>query len=259
VKPEKADTVTFGFVYRPRWLEGADLSVDWLDVSLKDAIQAFTAQDIIKACYQQGNTDQCQYIDRSGPNNTIFIVNQTVQNVSKAKIRGVDVEMGYARPVHWFGGAEHIGVRLFTSWLGENSITSSNGVKTEYAGDTGVMALPRWKVTSNLSYARGGFDAYAQARYIGSGKLSALYNLNNIWDVANNSVASVTYVDTRLSYSFDAGPGSLQIYGAVSNLFDRAPPIVPAYSTFNAAPTQANPQLFDMLGRRFTLGFTFRL
>jgi hypothetical protein len=128
-------------------------------------------------------------------------------------------------------------------------------VKTEYAGDTGIMALPRWKITGNLSYVNGPFTAFTQVRFIGSGKISALYNLNNIWDITNNSVASATYLDARLSYAFDvAGSGQLELYGEVNNLLDRAPPVVPQYSTFGTNPTQFNPTLFDVLGRRFSIG-----
>jgi outer membrane receptor protein involved in Fe transport len=47
----------------------------------------------------------------------------------------------------------------------------------------------------------------------------------------------------------------LQVYFNVNNLFDRAPPIAAAYSAFNAAPTQVNTNLFDQVGRRYTLGF----
>jgi iron complex outermembrane receptor protein len=258
VQPEKADTVTAGFVYSPVWLPGADLSIDWLDVSLKDAIQATTAQSIITACYVQGNSDECQYITRN-PDGTIFIVNQTVQNISKAKITGVDLETGYKRNIRLFGGNESMAWRLFTSYLGENSTTSSNGVKTEYAGDTGDMALPKLKVTSYVEYANGPFGVFLTGRFIGSGKLSALYNLPGTWDVAHNSVASAAYLDARLSYTLNVKTGSLELYGEVTNLFDRAPPIVPAYSTFSTAPSQTNPSLFDVLGRRFDVGIKLKM
>jgi iron complex outermembrane receptor protein len=257
VQPEKANTVTAGFVYNPSWLPGADLSVDWLDVSLKDAIQATTAQAIISACYQQGITDECQYITRN-PDGTIFIVNQTVQNISKAKISGIDIETGYTRAINLFGGAESLSGRLFTSYLGENSTTSSNGVKTEYAGDTGDMALPKWKLTSYLQYANGPFGLFLQGRFIGHGKLSYMYNLNG-WDIANNYVSSATYFDARVSYTLDVTHTSVEVYGEVNNIFDRAPPLVPAYSSFTSAPSQTNPSLFDVLGRRFSVGIKIKM
>jgi iron complex outermembrane recepter protein len=255
VEPELADTLTFGVVYRPEWLSGFDVSVDWLDVDLQGAIESFTAQQIVDACYKAGNQDQCAFIDRSAAGNRIFIVNQTVQNVSKAKIAGVDLEMGYVTDLNVFGGGERLSTRLFASWLEENSTTSSTGVKSDRTGDVGLFALPKWKVTGNLAYTRGPFRSFVQARFIDGGKMSSLYNINNIWDVTNNTVSSVTYVDTRLSYRLDFSSGSAEIFGSVTNLFNRDPPLIPAYSAFTAAPAQTNAALYDLLGRRFTVGF----
>ncbi len=115
VKPETADTVTAGIVYRPHWLPGLDFTVDWYDTSLKNAIQAYTAQQIVSACYQQHDTDQCANISRN-PDGTIFIVNQTYQNIAKAAVRGIDFESGYTHEVHLLGGGpEAISVRAFAS------------------------------------------------------------------------------------------------------------------------------------------------
>jgi iron complex outermembrane receptor protein len=64
LKPEEADTYTVGFVYRPEWLPGFDVSVDWLSVSLTDAIESLTSQQIVDACYVNGDADQCTRITR---------------------------------------------------------------------------------------------------------------------------------------------------------------------------------------------------
>ncbi|HTV79975.1 MAG TPA: TonB-dependent receptor [Steroidobacteraceae bacterium] len=258
VKPETADTVTAGVVYRPQWLSGADLSVDWFDTSLKDAIQAYTAQQIVTACYQQHITDQCANITRN-PDGTIFIVNQTYQNIAKAEVGGVDVETGYMHGVHLLGGGpEILSGRAFVSYLKTNSTTSSNGVKTEFAGDVGTMGLPSWKATAYLQYANGPFTAFFEGRFIDGGKLSATYNLTG-WDVARNHVPSVTYYDLRLSYDIQVGPTTVQLYGVVNNLFDKAPPLAPSYVALSSSPIQTNQSLYDVLGRRFTVGLKLQL
>jgi outer membrane receptor protein involved in Fe transport len=68
-------------------------------------------------------------------------------------------------------------------------------------------------------------------------------------------VPSVTYVDVRLSYDVSIGGGTGQIYANANNVFDRAAPVVASYSGFTAAPGQTNSTLYDLLGRRFTVGF----
>ncbi len=257
VKPETADTVTGGVVFRPHWLSGADLSVDWFDTSLTNAIQAYTAQQIVTACYQQHITDQCANISRN-PDGTIFIVNQTYQNIAKAEVAGIDIEGGYTHSIHLLGGgAESITGRAFASYLKTNSTTSS-GVKTEFAGDVGTMGLPQWKVTAYLQYANGPFSTFFESRFIDGGKLNAQYNLNG-WDVTNNHVPSVTYYDLRLTYDITMGSSTLQLYGVVNNLFDKAPPLAPAYVALSSAPVQTNQSLYDVLGRRFTVGLKLQM
>lgn len=265
VLPEEADTTTVGVVYRPQWLPGFDVSVDWLSVDVAGSIEQFGAQEIVDACYIRNDTDQCANItlDALGE---VTLVNQTFQNVSKAKISGIDLEMGYARPVKIFGGGEQIGLRLFASYLDENSTTSSIGVKTDRAGQVAVVpgnpitfALPQWKATANLSYNRGPLRTFLQLRYIGGGNYDTQNGIGvNNWVVADNEIGSITYVDARLSWDMEVGGSQLELFGNVTNLFDRDPPLVPAFVAAVAAPAQYNSALYDVLGRRFALGVNLR-
>ncbi|MFO7277900.1 MAG: TonB-dependent receptor [Pseudomonadota bacterium] len=258
VDPEEADTYTVGFVYRPQWLPGFDLSVDWLSVDVSGSIEQFTAQQIVDACYIQGDQDQCANIllDANGEFN---LINQTFQNVSKARISGIDFEIGYSRPVNILGGGERLGVRVFASYLQENSTTNSAGIKTDRAGQVNVFALPEWKATASISYSRGPFRSFLQLRYIGEGVYDTQNGIGtNNWIVADNDIGSITYVDARISWDMSFGNGTLELFGNVTNLFDRDPPIIPSYSPAVAAPAQYNAGLYDVIGRRFVVGANLR-
>jgi outer membrane receptor protein involved in Fe transport len=258
VLPETTKTVTAGLVFRPHWVPGADFSVDWFSTTLQNAIQAFTAQQIVQQCYQQGNKDQCANITHN-PDGSIFIVNQTFQNIARAKVGGVDIEAGYTHGIHLLGGgSESLTGRLFSSYLKTNTTASAAGVQTEFAGDVGVMGLPKWKATAYVQYTNGPFSTFFEGRFIDGGKLNAQYNLNG-WDVTNNHVPSVTYFDMRLTYDITIGSSTLQLYGVVNNLTDKAPPIAPSYVALSSSPIQTNPSLYDVLGRRFTFGLKFQL
>jgi outer membrane receptor protein involved in Fe transport len=260
VQPEVADTYTAGFVYRPGFLPGLDVSVDWLSVNVAGSIEQFGAQEIVNACYIQNNPDQCANITLD-PSGELSLVNQTFQNVSKAKISGVDMEVGYARPIDLFGGGEQLSMRVFASYLDENSTTNSTGVKTDRAGQVGgqmipnIFSLPRLKMTGLLNYTRGPLRGFLQLRYIGNGVYDTQNGIGlNNWILADNTVGSITYVDTRVSYNLSISDSNVEIYGNVTNLFDRAPPLVPYYSAAVAAAFQYNAGLYDVVGRRFTLG-----
>ena len=259
VAPEEADTYTVGLVYRPQWLEGFDVSVDWLSVSLSGAIEQLAAQQIVNGCYVQNDPDQCANITLDPATSEIFLVNQTFQNVSKAKISGVDFELGYVRNITLFGGGERLSTRVFASYLDENSTTGSTGVKTDRAGDIGAFALPEWKFTAQASYSRGPFRAFLQARYLGDGLYDATNGIGtNNWLVADNTIGSVTYFDTRLSYDLPVGDGKVELYGNVTNLFDRDPPVIPTFATGVANPGQYNINMHDVLGRRFAVGVNMK-
>jgi hypothetical protein len=50
------------------------------------------------------------------------------------------------------------------------------------------------------------------------------------------------------------------LYADIQNLLDRDPPIVPSQfdASLGQTGSQVNAGLFDLLGRRFTLGVRFR-
>jgi len=66
----------------------------------------------------------------------------------------------------------------------------------------------------------------------------------------------VYYTDVQAGYDFTMGSGTLNVFGNITNLFDRDPPIAANYSDFGGT-VQANAQLFDVLGRRFVVGAKF--
>ena len=259
VAPEQADTYTVGFVYRPAWLDGFDMSVDWLNVNLKGSIEQFLAQDIVNACYNQGNQDQCKNISFD-PNGEFALINQTYQNVSKAKISGIDFELGYSRPFELLGSGGRLSARLFASYLDENSTTSSAGIKTDRAGQVaGLFSLPKKKATANLSYNNGPFTGFLQLRYIGPGVYDTQNGIGtNNWVVADNSIGSIAYFDTRLSWNMKVSDSAVELYASGTNLFDRDPPILPVFSAAVAAPAQFNAGLYDVQGRRFAVGVNVR-
>jgi hypothetical protein len=92
-----------------------------------------------------------------------------------------------------------------------------------------------------------------------SGKLSATDNLTSAWDVASNHVPAVTYFDLRLSYDIPVGSSMVQLYGVVNNIFYKAPPLAPSFVGLSSAPIQTNTSLYDVLGRRFTVGLKLQL
>jgi outer membrane receptor protein involved in Fe transport len=269
VDPEEADSYTAGVVYRPSWVPGLDLSVDWLSVNLKGAIEQLPAQQVVNQCYLDGNQDQCARIIRDPTTNFILFIPQLYQNLSKSTLRAIDAEIGYARSVSLFGGSEHLAFRVMGTRLLENSTTSTAGVKTDLTGSV-TDQLMKTRVNATMNYTNGPLSWFLQARYIGGGQLNGRYNLERplgtvsggvttltgsgvIYDVANNDIGSLVYWDTRLGYQIPMGERSLEVYANVNNLLDKDPPRV--LGEANSIQTGGG---YDVIGRFFTVGFNLR-
>lgn len=264
VRPEMADTFTAGAVLQPKFLEGLSVSADWYRIRIKDAIGQLGTQAVVNQC-EAGAADLCALVTRDPTTDRLVLVGNVFVNITEALVKGVDMEVGYHHDVHLFGGGdETISSRVFGSWLLMNKQAIGSTTPIDRAGQTGIQqsdgiaySLPKFKATGNVSYTNGPVTLFLQGRYIGPG-----VNENSpptvATTLANNHVAAVFYADMRLSYRFD-GPsgGKMELYGQVTNLFDKDPPVTPYYSAFLGYGQQTNSTLYDVLGRRFVVGAKF--
>ncbi len=199
-------------------------------------------------------------------------------NLANQRIEGVDVELNYRTDIDWFGGgAEQLGLRFLTSWLGENSTKNPGGVRQDNVGQISGAGLPKNKVTSSITYMNGTFTAFLQARWIDGGNLLNTYMESdravalsarpagsmlatcgtNICTINDNSVPSITYVDMRLGKTFGEND-QLEVFGNINNLLDRDPNITAgAIGRTGVGAGAAIGNLYDILGRRYTIGVNY--
>jgi iron complex outermembrane recepter protein len=261
LKPEKADTWTAGFVLTPTFLHGFSASVDWYKIDIAEAIDKPTAQQIVDAAYR-GDPEYTALVKLDAANN-IVEVDQYFINFAKQFIEGVDVEASYRTGVHLLGGgAEDIGIRLYATDLMKNATLTQFGTYDEWAGQVGTArSLPKQKYTANLTYDDGPYSLFVQGRYISKGILDhtlaeSSVAVPGVQTINNNHVGGIFYMDLNLSYNVPV-PGELNIYGEVQNLLDRAPPNAPlAFGRTGSVAT--NPQLYDVIGRRYVIGLRYK-
>src|SRR5690606_32589838 len=130
------------------------------------------------------------------------------------------------------------------------------GVTTDFAGQIGArqsdgVYLPYadFKATGSLNYRNGGFSGLIQGRYTGKGVHDVSAFAATPVFIEDNTVDDVLYVDLRASYEFDLRGVGMEVFGNITNLFDRDPPIAPAYTAFLGYGTQYNSAVHDVLGR----------
>lgn len=254
VDPELADTLTVGFVYQPAWFEGFSTSVDAYDIDIKGAIGQLGAQQIVDQC-NLGATQVCAYIERDASNQISLIYNLFI-NTDRTHTRGIDVESTYRRPISLLGGgAERMSVRLLTSYVDELSTQLAGAAKIDRAGQTGLTNTngngPDWQASLSLGYENGPFSGTLQGRYINAGLYDATYTTGV--DIDDNTIDSYFLTNLQLGYdgSFTEDV-RYKVSFNVNNVFDVDPPLVASFGFTGSQAT--NSSLFDIYGRRYTLG-----
>lgn len=286
VSPEEADTTTAGVVFQPAWLDGFSASLDWYSIDISGALAQLGAQNIVDNC-ARGDVSLCQYVITTGnvpvtnPTNGAFRDIERVEaifiNLQQQKIKGADIEMVYRGDADLFGDkSEDFAVRFLTSYLGENSIQSQGGILDDRSGQIGGFGFPEWKVTTNLTYNIENYSMFLQGRWIGDGLLDRTRQQSdiripgpvpagsilaacgaNICTIDDNSVPSTFLMDARFTGRFGEND-NLEVYGNIQNLLDREPVITPGNSVGRTGTgTSVNAGLYDILGRRYTIGVNY--
>lgn len=280
VDPEVAKTFTAGLVYRPEWLSGLSFSLDYYNIRIRDAISRVGTQRVLNACFQDLAQEYCDLIKLSDgstatPTATaaLSIVGDQFINVARATVEGLDVEASYVTDLKLFGGDETLSFRSFGSWLISRTDTTAptptdpRGVTSNTAGQIGGgLPYADFKMTGSLTYRNGPFDAMIQARYTDGGLQSACARMGrcstnafNSGQWLDNHVPSVTYIDLRLGYDLEFAGTDMLLSFNVSNLTDEDPPITPGWTALAESASQYNASLYDVLGRRYTLGLRVKM
>ena len=262
--PEVGDTTTAGFVIQPsvdNWLGRLQMSVDYYDIDLKNAIGNLGAQTIATRC-AAGASEFCSLITRDA-SNTITQINDVLLNVNEQITRGVDLEIAYRQPLARLGNLD---LRLLGTYVAD-LITVDSAGPVNRAGQTGLRAgtipgIPRYTLDGLANWIDGGLTLSLHGRFIAAGLYNAAflgpdepgYRITLPTSSNTNHVKSALYVDLIGTYEFGSSPlGGLSVYGGVDNIGDVDPPRVPG------ANGTGNNVLFDPIGRVWKVGLRYKL
>jgi iron complex outermembrane recepter protein len=260
--PEKADTVTFGAIFRPSFdlLRGLELSADYYDVKVEDAIGQLGFQNITTFCFE-GQTELCQYVERDPQSLTLTRVLNPYLNIAEVKVRGIDFEVQYLRNPEWITQRpQTFLIRAFASRLLERTNIPTPGAPEVHleGGFDNTAALnlyPTWKGNLAVAYTVGAWTAQLSEEWISRSKI------NTTWvegvDVDDNYVPNYFNTNFKLGFAGDMlGDHNWDIALYVTNLFDRDPIVIPRYDSRVGAQFVSNS--FDAYGRSYSVGMNFR-
>ncbi len=243
--PEVADTVTFGFVWTPTFVEGLTFSVDYFNILVEDAIAAgIPAQTTLDNCLATGNPAFCNLIQRSSTGSLAagtFGVGfqQTNINIGELETTGVDLQATYDFDVgvHSFRldyAATILDQLDLVPFPGGAPIECAGFFGNNCAGDPEKGPSPEYRHRVVMTWATPwSVDVGATWRFFDSTKN------DNPADTLEPKLDSVNYLDLNASwYLLD---DSITIRGSLLNVFGEDPPVFssagPALGNGNTYPT----------------------
>ncbi|MEJ7926745.1 TonB-dependent receptor [Sphingobium sp. AN641] len=267
LQEEKSTSYTFGAVIRPRWIPRLNVTVDYFNINVKDAIAPVGGgvANILNLCYntiQDANSAICRLIRRNpttgvidaatGPNGSQNTVLETQANLGFYKTSGVDIAADYTQPLDFGIGTSQsqLNLSVAATWTQKFDIQPISGLSTlECAGRFGLTCgnpLPHWRTTTRLSFING--PATLSLKWLHYGPV-------------RDDSATVFTVERMHSYDkFDLSASvdineRATITAGINNLANAKPP---AIGGFNMQQGNTWPNTYDVLARDFFLSMNVR-
>jgi outer membrane receptor protein involved in Fe transport len=265
---ETSDTFTVGAVIRPSFIPRLNITVDYFNIKVKDAISTFGGglNSALQLCFtvaQDLNNPICS-IFAGARNPATGALGETQAgrnppvlsaNIADLETSGIDVQVDYNIPLNFsLTGSDESRLTLFFlgTWLDQYRTTAVAAIPERVTIGEGTIALPEWRHTARLGYVDGPAQISLRWRYNGPGIDSRIINtFNGLVRVPqdpalfpNRRVGAFNYFDLTGSF---AVTDNFQLTAGVNNMFNKRPPIL------GAAQEQGNniPGFYDPLGRDF--------
>ena len=244
LRPEKADTLTAGAVFSPRFLPGFNLSVDWYRIKIGNAIDLLGTGNIINQCALNVQT-ACALITPA-PGGVGVTVSNPYLNLANIETSGVDFEGYYGTGL----GGGRLTLRLLANYVDRYRSQFPNSPVVN--GLSATAGRVPWRANFLGTFAQNGFTATVSERFISAGKYDATF-VEGI-DINDNSTPSVFYTDLTLEQKIP-GRDNFTLFLQATNLFNKKPPLVPIQTTLQQYTYAA---LYDVIGRYVTAGVRVR-
>jgi outer membrane receptor protein involved in Fe transport len=261
LKPEQGDTLTYGVVLTPTFVENFSLSVDRFKLDLTKEINTVGRQLEANLCYDTAERLYCGNLLRGTNPNTpgnwaLLAVNDKNVNIGRVIVSGFDVEAGYRFDLgHLLRSASDRGsislhmIMTFYDQADEVPLPGNPVIhQLGYAGgSTSDQGWLKRQGVLDTTYHLGSFSANWHLRYVGRARMAL--GLDGFPDIG-----SYIYHDVRFAFDFKKDS---QVYLGITNLANKRPP----FFASGGSGTQALdtiPAYYDVFGRTFFGGFAVR-
>ena len=249
---ETAQSRTYGVVLRPRFIPRLNLSVDFVEINLTNAIEQLNLVELLDACYDSTNypnDPSCSQFTRNAAHQITSFQDGFV-NAGLLDFSGVTfgADWSVRMPGRW-GGLE-----LRVNWLDTHKLLQKIGSASanSLVGELGTtFAAPHGKGVIDVNYRNGGFEWYWQGLYTGP------FNFDNKDTATTKDIPGVSHwwlVNTTIGYEFTK---SFETRLIINNVANKEPPF-PALAGIGgnfASPTSV--YWSGIIGRTYLLSAAY--
>ncbi|MET1254690.1 TonB-dependent receptor domain-containing protein [Aliikangiella maris] len=271
LEEEESTSLSYGFAWEQPFSNEFDLTVGatYYQIEVDNTIIRPIAPFIVNDCYTRSTLDSvfCDRITR-GDDGLLTIVDEAYINRDNETVRGVDVNINFAKSIDMFDYPVRWTVDLTATHMKERSeiFTDANGNRTADT-DQGEFGYPDWKGRLQIGAKVGDWRATWQTYYVGSVGEDP-DDVDEFSDISGTSSTCLGGANDVLCRDFGEADkymthtASLYYYGdswtvgaGVRNIFNEEPPVVDGNSILavNNAPIGAG---YDLQGRAYFLNLS---
>jgi len=248
LKPEQGRTWTAGMVITPRFIDNFGLTLDYWNIRLTNAITAPAGLDIVNRCVDapSGVTNlYCLNAQRDPVTHELVSIRSVNQNISALSTSGVDIGAYYSTEL----GGGNLKFNLNATKVIAFTEHPFQDDPDSTIQDNGTLGYPKWKATLYTTYGWNNWVFNWNMRYFSSMlRVSNESYASNPFQTTPIKAGAGFFNDAKVSYSI---PNSgWQVYGGITNVFDRDPPV-------NLFGTGFGSGLYDAIGRAYYAGFNY--
>jgi iron complex outermembrane receptor protein len=232
------------------------LTVDYINIRLKDAISSLTLVDILDACYDSANYPNepvCKSFTRNA-SGQITNFNAGYINAGLLEFSGITGEADYT--IDFPGQFGALNTRV--GWLDMQQLNQKIGSASQVSeagtlgANAGLQATPKHKGNINLDYQVWKLDWNVQGIFIGAAKFS---NADSPGDKDITGVSRWWLFNSTVSY---APIDHLNVRFIVDNVFNKEPPYPAIAGTGGNFASATSLYFSGILGRTYQLGVDYK-
>lgn len=261
LQPEKSDTISFGLVFTPTFLDGLDVTIDYFDIKVTDVIDTYGADYIINTCVTTGAL--CEKINRApetggAADGTLWIgpsgyIVDGFFNLGELRTKGIDLSANYRLEIG-NAGALNFGLQGTYTDTFEKQPDPASSARYDCVGLYGSVCLapiPQWRHNLRTTWTfQNNLSVTLTWRHIDSVDLdhtSTNPALAGDVPLSDETLGSRDYFDLTGAYTFFE---NYTLRLGVNNLADKDPPLL-GQDNLPSVVGNGNtfPQVYDTMGR----------